>query len=238
MGEAQVRLNLLRTLQDSIVLLQNVQEMHSKPFDFIKGLDLVEVSTVTDLERLLEASYAITTWSETPYDSKLLIGLKNYSALNFLYCNLNRKSIGGGCTLAAEVFTRLLRGYAVRGKTLTYGLKGTPYVHTAVLVEFQGKEYVFDPFYGKYYINLDGTLITYVDMKKEIKDRTYRFEEVRVDVKKSVLVEDGWVEIGPQAFEYWMVEEKNGAGMDYSLREHGYTRPLDLMLEWTEIGTC
>jgi hypothetical protein len=61
----------------------------------------------------------------------------------------------------------------------------------------------------------------------EIINKSYRFEEIRVDMKKSVQIQGNWVDMGPATFEGWVID--NDQELDYTLRERKYTRHIDLM---------
>ena len=164
------------------------------PFPYIKELaDIEKITGFNDIAKIMNFVYTIVPWTLTPYTELItLAGIKP------LYKKFKMKEAGGWCGLNAEFFKWIIEGYRqldpcnIHVSSYNYGIAELKFTHIAIAVEIDKMEFLFDPYFNRYYVHKDGFPLQLEDLLFLIRERkTDKYKTVFLDSSKPAFTEDG-----------------------------------------------
>ena len=93
--------------------------------------------------------FSIIPCTVTPYTGNEFRKLKN--PIPFLLNEFVNHTMSGWCSLNAEFLLMILKSINFPCRMFNYGIRGS-LTHATVIVTIESKEYLFDPYFNKYYI--------------------------------------------------------------------------------------
>lgn len=88
-----------------------------------------------------------------------------------LYDRFIKREIGGWCGLFTKYMVMILEKCGISAYVYNYGIKGTEFTHTIIVA----KDYFWDPYFDKFYVDNNGKLIKMQRLLKMIKEGNYSF---------------------------------------------------------------
>lgn len=219
---------LLRTFGKAdphLLMLRGAATTH--PFPHIPELGAVpEARNLKDVLALQEFVFSTIPYTKDP--------LEDIGSFTLAYRGFKKREIGGWCGLNAEYFRRLLICYGVKVRPYNYGLVSTRFTHVCVIVNFDGIEYLLDPYFNKIYTYKDDFPLPFQDLLRLIqKGETSCITSQFGSGKKPVWHEDleDFVPESGDSFENNVFDFFQSIGLNESLMDvFGYVNPLALLL--------
>lgn len=182
------------------------------PFPFIKELKNIEyLNGFNDILEILKMVYSTVPWVQEPYRDEI-----KFSDIEDLYFKFKNLKIGGWCGLNSEFFKWIIEGYRRKDSTIRYSsynyglsnslpqIKDKPFyegfTHIGVLVEIDRMEYFYDPYFGRYFVHIDGYPLQFKNLLYFISEKKFnKYKSVFLPIKKPIIRENGTIEqISPE----------------------------------------
>lgn len=194
------------TLKEHKELMAILSRLDPHPFPFIRELyDLKEIKEFKDIIRVSDFVFVTLPYVQNPFNPVPLKDMENRSIVDYFY-NMSKTIWGGWCALNSEFLIRVLEGYGIKSQPYNHGFTGGRLTHMAVLVDFNSKEYLVDPYFCRHYTDAFGNLISFNDMMELIIKKEYdKIKEIRNTCKKKVFYNDDCVYMKSDALEEYVL---------------------------------
>jgi hypothetical protein len=149
------------------------------PFPYIPEIAHINrVSTFKNVWELCKFVFSTAIWTKTPFDPAVINDLENNSKVDYFYKKFRSREIGGWCGLNSEFLQCLLTGYEIKNQIYNHGISNGGFTHVMNRVYIEGAEYLFGPYFCRYYADLKGNPLDFDDLKSLIKNKEY--EEITI----------------------------------------------------------
>lgn len=94
--------------------------------------------------------FSITPCNKTPYRENAFRKLAPLESIQFLLNGFAKNTLSGWCSLNAEFFSMILKSIDIPVRLFSYGIKGS-LTHATAIATIGDDEYLFDPYFNRYY---------------------------------------------------------------------------------------
>jgi len=199
-----------------------------------EAIGVKNVNSMEDLLKIQEFVFEAIPYTETPFAKKVGIEVDDRAEVDLLdvYIKCKHKDIGGWCGMNAEYFRLVLVTYGVKCWPYNYGIHDTRFSHVCVVVEFDGMQFLMDPYFNRVYSYKNDFLLRFPELVSLIQSRNTNVITSRYGTsKKPVEVQDGFIDRTGGEFEDSVFEFFYSIGMESALQNvFGEDNPHLLML--------
>jgi len=193
------------------------------PFPLIPELKKIDrIQTLQEAIACCNATFKIIPWIQNSFKIEdIPPNLSVSEAVYHMYGLFSDRTSGGWCGLSVEFFQRVLSVYGVKLRPFNYGTPDKKFTHITTVVEFDGKEYLLDPYFGKHYQDSSGRYLTLQELLYLIQRREFNsIVPVYEQGAKMVDEHTQWTPMNGEQFEETILEYFYHIGLKKALQEN------------------